>query len=803
MIKLLLKITVMLLVSIAACGQARDHYEKLVTQATQYYEEEQYNLAAQLYREALALNISDPAVDYNLAECYRKTFDYAEAEVYYLKVLYTGQSHFPLSLFYHGLMLKLNGNTTEAMKQFDRFIAFHEHNVALLHFVEQAIVEKAGCEMAQMEMELPIAVKAELLESPVNSSYNDFAPALRDAGTLVVTSSRIQSNRDLIDERNGEAFSDNYLFQRGPEGWIDRTRKEFSFANTLYHDGSGSFTKKGDRYFFTICESQCRIFETHTENGKWTRPAPLDEMINHPASDAKQPAISPGGDTLFFASNRPGGFGQFDIWFSIRQSESQWSRPINAGQIINTKANDIAPSLTALPSVLFFSSQGHAGYGGYDLFVAKRKSGGDTVLYNLNFPFNSVKDDCFITFNEQEVYWSSNRSGGKGGFDIYAGKKVSALGLVSKLSLKNRNDSRSVTLTSRTARSENLALLASRNEETIDYNNLTYERKELVTRMVQNRLNNRANDPADFTGLTADEFEMLNEISRLRFQTLLLKQKYASTLLGEVDRPSGPQGPLSITGQLINAQSGAPISLVRIFLTNEYGDILKITSTNDEGTFRFTDVAAGARLFLRLESHAGSEVNAFVRDIRMMTSDKKNSLYVENVYFDFDHYVIRPEAAQVLGELAQYLKANAGVQVEIYAFADDRGSSAYNFELTQKRGEAVVSYLISRGVDATSLAIIPKGKQGMRRGVTEIQRQYNRRAEFYINGARQTFTPSVKTYILKKGADWSLIAKLTGFSKEQLKNLNGANADIIKAYQPVRLPASVQTISEELFFVGI
>lgn len=795
---------VMLMASIAALGQGTNHYEKLVAEATRYFEQEQYSLAAEIYREALALNIPDPAIDYHLAECYRKIFNYAEAEVYYLKVLYTGQNHFPLSLYYYGLMLKLNGNTTEAIEQLDQFIAFHEHNIALLDYVEQAIIEKAGCEIARQELGLPVPTNAELLESPVNSPYNDFAPALRDSETLVATSSRIQSNRTLIDERNGEAFSDNYLFQRVPEGWIDATRKEFASINTFYHDGSGSFTKKGDRYFFTVCETQCRIFQTHTENGKWTRPTPLSETINHPDAEAKQPAISPGGDTLYFASNRPGGYGQFDIWLSIHEGNNRWSQPVNAGKLINTKANDIAPSLTTLPSVLFFSSEGHAGYGGYDLFVAKRKSSGDTVLYNLNYPFNSVKDDCFITFYDQEVFWSSNRSDGKGGFDIYTGKKISAIELVSKLSIKNRNDSRAVTLTSRTARSENLNLLASRNEETIDYNNLTYERKEVVNRMVENRLNNRVNHPEDYSGLTRDEFEMLNEISHVRFQTLLLKQKYASTLLTEVDRTSGPEGPLSITGQLINTHSGSSLKFARVFLTNEYGDILKITTTNEDGLFRFTDVSAESRLFLRLESSAGSgRVNAFAQNIRATSSSKNNSLYVENVYFDFDHYVIRPEAAQVLGELALYLQANPGAQVEIYAFADDRGSTAYNFELTQKRGEAIVSYLIRHGVDATSLAIVPKGKQDMRLAASEIQRQYNRRAEFYINGVRESFTPSVKTYIVKKDVDWNLIARLTGISKEQLKNLNGTDTDLIKAYQPIRVPTDARTISDELFFVGI
>lgn len=807
--KYLIVITVFVLASVSALAQDKNHYDKLVAEANRYFEEEQYNLAIQFFRDAMAFNISDPAVDYRLAECYRNTFNYGEAEVYYLKVLYTGQSNHPLSLYYYALMLKLNGNLSESMERFDQFIAFHENNFTLKDYVEQAVIEKAGCEIALQEFGIPVAVKPELAGNGINSPYNDFAPAFRNANTLVITSSRIASNRKLIDERNGEAFTDNFYFERAQDGWQDKTRQQFSITNSLYHDGSGSFTKRGDEYFFTVCEQRCRIFETHLMDEKWTKPVALNENINPPDAESKQPAISPGGDTLYFASNRSGGFGQFDIWFSVKHGENAWGEPANAGRTINTKANDIAPSITEVPSVLFFSSEGHPGYGGFDLFIAKGNSRGDTVLYNLNFPFNSVKDDCFVTFHDQEIFWSSNRDGGTGGFDIYGSRNVSAIGIVSRLSLKNRNDSRLVTLTSRTARSENIHLLASRNEETIDYNNLTYERKALVNKMVENRLNEAKNRREDFAELSDEEFEMLNEISHGRFQTMLLQQRYSSTLLTEVHPTGSEEGALSVTGQLIDSRNGYALGDSKVLLTNEYGEILKITSTNSEGHFRFTDVPNNTRLFLRLENTNGrnpsgqSGVNAFVRDILTLGSDKQNMLYVENVYFDFDHYVIRPEAAQVLSELASYLQSNPGAQVEIFAFADDRGSSAYNFELTQKRGEAVVDYLKKHGVDETSLAIVPKGKQTIRFATSDIQRQYNRRAEFYINGVKDTFTPSVKTYILRREADWHQISKITGVPAAELKSLNGSETESVKAHQPIRVPMNAKTDSEEMFFVGI
>lgn len=796
-------INVFLLASAAATGQVRDEYQKLLAAGNAWFEDEQYHLAIDYYTQALNYDIFDPAVDYKLAESYRKTFNYSEAEVYYLKVLYTAQQEYPLSLYYYALMLKLNGNLSEAIQRFDQFIAFYATHIAYADFAEQAVIDKRGCEIAQQEAGLPLTVRAELVNGHVNTAFNDFAPAFRGVEDLVITSSRVASNRKLIDHRNGEGFTDNYYLARVAGQWQDQTRQKFSQSNSTYHDGSGSFTRDGTEYFFTVCEATCRIFETHLENGAWTKPVALNEEINHPQSEAKHPAISPGGDTLYYATNRAGGFGQFDIWMSVDAGNNAWGTPINLGKTINTKANDVAPSATETPRLLFFASDGHPGYGGFDFFLAKSSSFGDTVVYNLNYPFNSVKDDCFLTFHQDGIYWSSNREGGKGGFDIYAGSNISAITLAAQLSRKNRNDSRMVTLTSRTAKSENVHLIASRNEETIDYNDLTYERRAVVNQMVENRLKNVQNDASQFPGITSDEFQLLIEISRLKFQEMLLKEKYASTLLTEIPVSKSEDGPLSITGQVVDSLNGEALQGKKILLTNEYGEILKITNTNDQGYFRFTGVAGDTRLFVRVENGSAQGVNAFVRHLITEGSDKKNSLYVENVYFDFDHYVIRPEAAQVLYELATYLKMNPGSQVEIYAFADDRGSSAYNFELTQKRGEAVAAFLTKHGVDATSLAIIPKGKQNMRLTSDELQRQFNRRAEFHINGVKETLSPSAKTYILRKEADWALISRLTGVSKEALKDLNGSRTEAVKAFQPIRLPMAATAVSDDLFFVGI
>lgn len=449
--------------------------KSLKEEANKYYEEEQYNLAIQYYRELTDQNVTDAEVSYRLADCYLKTFNYPEAEAYYLKVHFLAPEQYPLSLYYYALMLKFNANFDEAIAYFDEFISRHQNSNALKEYVEQAIIDQTGCETAREELGSENSI-TKFVALNLNTKYNDYAPAVRDSLTLVITSGRVTSNRQSIDERFGEAFTDNYYFERQGATWIDKTKQGFNITNTRYNDGSGCFNSKGDKYYFTVCGMegpQCKIFVTTYQNNKWSEPLPLNSNINYKSFESKHPAISHGGDTLIFSTNRSGGLGRFDLWMSINSGDDNWGPPMNLGNSVNTKLNELSPSFTAFPNVLFFASEGHEGYGGLDLYMSKRLSTGEIVLFNLGSPFNSNRDDCFMSFSEHELYWSSNRLDRVGGFDIMAVKIPSPLAFISKLSLKKRNARRDISLKSKSEEAQRLNLQASRVEEKIDYDKLT------------------------------------------------------------------------------------------------------------------------------------------------------------------------------------------------------------------------------------------------------------------------------------------------------------------------------------------
>jgi outer membrane protein OmpA-like peptidoglycan-associated protein len=795
-----------LLVSSLAHAQDPKVVSKLTQTGHHYFDHEQYHLAIRNYKEVLRLQVADTRVDYQLAESYRKTFNYSGAETYYLKVVYSDLEQFPLALYYYALMLKLNGNIDESMKRFSEFIGRFDGSEELMEYVDQAFIEKAGAEIAKAQVvDSVVSHKKLRLPHPINSVHNDFAPAALDSNTLVITSGRIHSNRELIDERFGEAFTDNYYFSKNRSSWIEMTKPYFTITNSNYNDGSGSFTRKGDRYYYTVCGDggpQCKIVVSKFQGDKWSEPVVLNENINVRNFESKQPGISPGGDTLYFVSNRPGGFGQYDIWYCIDSGDDEWGPAINAGAGINTKLNELSPMPTSYSNVLFFSSEGHTGFGGFDLYMHKKLSSGDSLLFNVGYPLNSSRDDCFIAFEKKKVYWSSNRVDGIGGFDIYAQPITSVISFISKITIASKNSRRDQKLKSRSEGIQQMNLLVSKNEERIDYNTLAYEKKKIVDKMVENKVLNMENRLEHFPGITPDEFALLHRISEDRYVELGVRQKFATTILTKLHSPEDSTKMISITGVVSDSLSRRVLTSVKIFLTDDSGGILKETRTNEHGVFLFTEVPASKKLYLR---HDLPEqiLKPVVMNLEIRSSTKYGQVFVENIYFDFNQYQIRPEASRVLDNLASYLILHPGVQVEIFAFADDRGSSEYNIALSEKRGQAVVEYLARKGVDATGLAITAKGKQQPREGINEVERQFNRRVEFYLNGDSHGFGNPAFTYILRKQADWNILSRETGIDQEELKTLNGATTnDNLKAFQPIRLPMHLKEVSPDLFFKG-
>ncbi|MEM7550587.1 MAG: OmpA family protein [Bacteroidota bacterium] len=397
-----------------------------------YFDQLQYYEAVPYYEQSLQINSKDRHALYKLAECHRNLFEYKEAQARYKKVADLYPSNYPLSLYYYPLMQKFNGKFDEAIVNFDLFLEFAKNtdSKALEEepiYIEQAKVEKEGCILALNQLSSPVRdFTFRLLPKPLNSEYNDYSAApYKDDESAVLASGRSGGRGRSVNSRSGELFADIYRFKKEGESWKEiKVKDNFDDVNTKWGDGSGVFTRDGNKFYFTRCNENntdnCLIYVTTVVDGKWIEPIPLNKNINLPKSDSRHPALSNGGDTLFFSSDRKGGQGGRDIWLSTSSGSENWGPAINMGDQINTVFNEISPYFFSEENTLFFASDGHRGFGGLDMYFAKGYDLFNPEIYNMGFPFNSNKDDAFFVLGINKGYLTSNRTKGIGKFDVYS-----------------------------------------------------------------------------------------------------------------------------------------------------------------------------------------------------------------------------------------------------------------------------------------------------------------------------------------------------------------------------------------------
>jgi len=251
----------------------------------------------------------------------------------------------------------------------------------------------------------------------INAPEADFAPAfLRGGEMMVFTSARPGSSNSSGEERLWVSMKRESQWG-APVPLGDALREaEHVGGATLTPDGNfmifAAYGWSGDAMLRG--EGRTDLYSAEKIGGEWRNVRNLGAAVNSSFWDS-QPSLSSDGRTLYFASNRPGGEGGADIYIS-RRSASGWSAPVNLGAVINTSKDDMTPSIAPDDATLFFSSNGHGGVGGFDIFVAAgSESGGERwkSIENIGTPINSSSDEhCFISLpNRRYGYFSSNKSG--------------------------------------------------------------------------------------------------------------------------------------------------------------------------------------------------------------------------------------------------------------------------------------------------------------------------------------------------------------------------------------------------------
>jgi len=282
----------------------------------------------------------------------------------------------------------------------------------------------AQCKFGIKAMKHPVSMVPVNLGENVNSTWDEYHPTLTGNSKEMLFTVRRPSDEFTVC-RHCKVEEDIYSSVQQNGIWQPRTKLEEP-VNTGNNEGAQCISPDGNYLFFTICNAEtgygsCDIYWAKREGGGWSVPKNCGAKVNTKYWES-QPSMAADGKTIYFTSNRPGGYGGMDIWKTEMVTEGVFLEPVNLGNVINTPYDELSPFIHFDQKTLYFSSDGHLGMGGKDLFYAKLQPDGNWhEPVNLGYPINSYQNETGIFINAQGnvAYFASDRMGGFGGFDIY------------------------------------------------------------------------------------------------------------------------------------------------------------------------------------------------------------------------------------------------------------------------------------------------------------------------------------------------------------------------------------------------
>lgn len=368
-----------------------------------------------IYQLEKSIKADDPESNFQLAEAYRKSNRIQEAEPYYLAAIDAGVQE-ESAYYYYAVALKANDDVKRANQVLEDYLKKGQDDEVV------ALAERELNNLGELP-EIKTRVnhfRVKNLEA-INTKFAEYSPFYND-GKLYFTSNR---HGGKIYKGTGTPFTDIYKVNTRGANVDLATLEELSpiINEPNVNLGSITMSKNGNTVIFakgnsgkSSGASEVNLYFTRYRNGAWQTPRPLS--INGQDTWDSTPALSPDGKTLFFSSNREGGFGGLDIYTASLNRRGRWVDVRNMGEGVNTPGNEIFPYAGGTGK-LYFSSDGWPGFGGLDIFEVTRE-GGHMKLENLGTPINSNADDFgLFLFNPSRGFFTSNRKGGKGDDDIY------------------------------------------------------------------------------------------------------------------------------------------------------------------------------------------------------------------------------------------------------------------------------------------------------------------------------------------------------------------------------------------------
>ena len=408
------------------CGGISLAQDKLATKADSQYEEYSFSPAIDIYKKVLDKGYVSADLLKNLGNSYYFNADYKQAsDIYKRLVKDYGEEVGPEYYFRYAQTLKSTGNYKEANTIMTKFSEITGNDARAKGFKEEKdYLEEIKKNSGRYTIE----------SFQFNTSYSEFAPAFYKEG-LIFSSDRDTGNFARYRHTwNSKDFLDLYKVNAGNVS-EDLVSKLGDNVNTRLHESTSATTKDGNNLYFTrnnTVEGKYKKDEKGVIRLKIYRATFVDSTntwgnieelpFNKDSFSVAHPALSPDEKTLYFSSDMPGTLGASDIFKVSINKDGSFGTPTNLGNVINTESRETFPFVTS-EDILYFSSDGHPGLGGLDVFATKIEKGNlDGAVVNVGESINSKMDDFTFIFNEEtkKGYFASNREQGKGADDIYS-----------------------------------------------------------------------------------------------------------------------------------------------------------------------------------------------------------------------------------------------------------------------------------------------------------------------------------------------------------------------------------------------
>ncbi len=580
---------------------------------------------------------------YKLGELYLKTRNYQKAEEYFLMSYEGNPNKYPLAHYFYAKALMQQGKYDDAKEHFAKFVKEYKHGEEKKKYKKLSMAQINGCDLAKNMKDSTLKVIVTHIDTSVNKAHLEANPISVDENTLWYTSLRANNIEyyDISDTLNNLPLTKFYkaIKKNGKWHFVDTLN---AFNDSTLNVGNGAFSVDKSKFYFTKCKKNwknktiCHIWVSYIEGGEWLTPKELPEPINIKNYTSTQPTIGidakKSNEVLYFVSDRPGGKGGTDIWYSIYDKRKKIFKKVKKlSSSINTMGNEFTPYYDNNTRNLYFSSDGLPGMGGFDIFKTTGDVRNWTDPVNYGYPINSQADDIYFTLNKnrKQGFFVSNREGG--------------------VSLKNKTCCDDIYEFIYTE------FIDIKFEGTVIAN-----KDNSIFRTINEKMGIKTTDQS------VDSIQTVLSLINLRTKKAIDINSNRTDKNGKCYYNLEPNNTYEIK-------------------VKNFGFYEKIMKIN---TYNITE-------------------STTLYDTVIIDPIPQKPIPV-NIYYDFDKSNLSDKAqATIDSTLLIVLQEIPNVQIEISSHTDSKGDDEYNKELSQKRAESVVKYLIKKGINKKRL--IAKG----------------------------------------------------------------------------------------------